>query len=1006
MVSPWIRPRFAWHCTHSRRCKPIISEMKNRLLKPYGHYLLPVMVMTLALLCPRVHAQPLAVLEQEYFVRQNADQPLVIRITPFEGAFTAHISDKEGRMIHEASLQGNRNFPVFIFIDAHEKSRQLDIRIKAPWRTRATQFDLEYNRLDVRDDLSTRLSLAYQSLSLGQALLTSRTAANWSVRVNLLLQAARAFGGLGMEEMRLWSQLSAAYLAHHELADTAMAQDLVSEVIAVSRRSGRARMELASLTLQADILLAQPGEFAAATEALQDVERLAGVLGAVYERAFARFLLGTAMAEQERNEEALVQYESALQIAEQRGASELVTDIRQQMVEMHERLGDLVSKEAALDSVVSELSVSSAQDELVRNLLQQGALYLELSRYPSAIEALRNALTVDAGSLIEAQASIMLGEALYATGRFDDAQTVLEAGLAGTEPGRFRRPNPLLPLEQGLRLLANTLRAQGELKAVRSVRSAQLAYVDKPSQRGLWYFEAVLDSLARGESGAAWRYRSEAMPIWAEARQDGLSALAHLHLCAGAPSGREAECAQGALSQSHARVSEFMSPADQASAGLAWARNLRRLGLEREAGMVLNQTLRLVHFYHTRLRGALGAWYWTKRSELFTQALSGTGSSNAAELFAVLVRIHAIERTAPSPENLDQLRGVLAREGGAHASVLAARNAFEQEQARYTEMGIRQALSGLASDSAVVAMVHDDGLMRAWIARNNGVITKSWPVQERTIQTLEALRGEAFGSRSEARNRAGEALLGPIADALPEKVLWYPMGPLLGLVPGSLSIQGAPESGRWRLDVVPDFPNVGAMGRELAEKVFVAANPVDWSSDYLQAMPLDRETGAVIEHFVGPGLHIVQGSALLEDEFADIRFAEAELIHLSVPARIDLEDEEASYLELSEPGRAQGRARLRPSEIRELQINNAVIVLSQASWRGHPRWDFAARVPLVDDLLDAGGSVVIVPAAPLGAQAAAEFASTVYSQWAEQGLANAVQLAARASPVPLQVYLR
>ena len=261
-----------------------------------------------------------------------------------------------------------------------------------------------------------------------------------------------------------------------------------------------------------------------------------------------------------------------------------------------------------------------------RNLLQQGALYLELSRYPSAIEALRNALTVDAGSLIEAQASIMLGEALYATGRFDDAQTALEAGLAGTEPGRFRRPNPLLPLEQGLRLLANTLRAQGELEAVRSVRSAQLAYVDKPSQRGLWYFEAVLDSLARGESGAAWRYRSEAMPIWAEARQDGLSALAHLHLCAGAPSGREAECAQGALSQSHARVSEFMSPADQASAGLAWARNLRRLGLEREAGMVLNQTLRLVHFYHTRLRGALGAWYWTKRSELFTQALSGTGS--------------------------------------------------------------------------------------------------------------------------------------------------------------------------------------------------------------------------------------------------------------------------------------------------------------------------------------------------------------------------------------------
>ena len=53
---------------------------------------------------------------------------------------------------------------------------------------------------------------------------------------------------------------------------------------------------------------------------------------------------------------------------------------------------------------------------------------------------------------------------------------------------------------------------------------------------------------------------------------------------------------------------------------------------------------------------------------------------------------------------------------------------------------------------------------------------------------------------------------------------------------------------------------------------------------------------------------MIQGNALLADEFETPRLAASDLTHLALPVTLDLAQPERSSLDLSEPGRGQGRS--------------------------------------------------------------------------------------------------
>ena len=163
--------------------------------------------------------------------------------------------------------------------------------------------------------------------------------------------------------------------------------------------------------------------------------------------------------------------------------------------------------------------------------------------------------------------------------------------------------------------------------------------------------------------------------------------------------------------------------------------------------------------------------------------------------------------------------------------------------------------------------------------------------------------------------------------------------------------------------------------------MFLAGDPVDWSAGVPERLSVSEEMAAVRSAFVGPGLRMVQGNALLADEFEGEPLAAADLVHLALPARIDLAQPENAAMELSEPGRGAGRQALLPANIRSWKLAAPLVVLGQTEMANTVDSVFASRLGLVSDWLDAGAEGVLV-CHPNESSAAASFLQGFYRELA------------------------
>jgi tetratricopeptide (TPR) repeat protein len=952
--------------------------------------LLARLAILLLLAAQSVPAQTGPPLTREYFVRQDANQPLVIRVNPFEAEFRVQVSNPAGQVLKLSTIPQSRNLPVFLYIDGASGARQLDIRVDAPWYTAATDFELEFSRLDVRDDLSARLAEAYRLLAMGHEAIQADTAANWSVRVGMLIQAGRLFESFGMEELRLWALLSAAHLMLFELGDPNAALDLDLRVLNAARASGLEQVGLCALLLQGEVLFtlasSPAGDESAQAEALNLLQRIASrtaTLDFEYERARAHFLGGQLLYQQGAFREALAQYERALDLALARQAMVLATAVREQMVEAHDQLGDVLASEEVLGSIVEQLTSEGADDDLVQGLLQQAALYLDLASYPEATAALGRSLAVDKVSLTRAQAKIMLGRAHYESGRFAEAEEQLRSALIHPESGLFRRPNPLLDLGPGLEVLANLQRHKGQIAEARRIRLVQSRHLDGDEARARWVFEGILDELAAGDGPAAGRAWLQGRALLRRSGEVGLMELAQLAVCA-ETSGPG--CAPGEIRAAHEVSMTKAAPRIQVAAQWHWALYLARSGSAAETAAALSGLLEMIYFYRAELPGVLGAWYWTHRQAVFDQSLERSSSlparGAAASLLAWL-RIRAIGRLNGMAPPRDEWRAMVARgDSRLQPALSQARAEFLVRHAGFSAAGLERLLAALGPREMLLAIDLDTASAQIWLADGNGVRRRAAPATPRLVAAAARARTAGPGEALQALERLGRDLLAPVATGLQPIIYWLPMGHLLGVPLDAVRVAGRSLAEQHRVVALGGLsspnPPLGEPGSP-SWRVFLAGNPVDWSRDFPEQLSTTEEIAAVTGQFVGPGLHIVQANALLPDEFSDERLAAADIVHLAMPALIELGSPGGSWLELSESGRDRGRERLSPPDIRQWGLQGALVVISQSDFRGEPLDRFSSRLGLVDDLFEAGAAAVIASGRASGPAAAARFSESFYT---------------------------
>ena len=193
-------------------------------------------------------------LTREYFAHQYKGEALLIRINGFESEFESAVFAPGGASIMVSRLAHSRMTPLFQFIEAPERERQLDIVISSRLYSDRAGFDLGLTRLPVHDDRSATLAWAYQLLSFGLQADNLNSAPDWTVKIGSLLTAGNTFDDYGMEELRLWSLYFAAHLVHFQLHDHNTVLEFTDQILARTRGSrfsgiGHAALQLQSLAM-------------------------------------------------------------------------------------------------------------------------------------------------------------------------------------------------------------------------------------------------------------------------------------------------------------------------------------------------------------------------------------------------------------------------------------------------------------------------------------------------------------------------------------------------------------------------------------------------------------------------------------------------------------------------------------------------------------------------------------------------------------------------------------
>jgi CHAT domain-containing protein len=977
----------------------------------------------------------------EYFIQQGADEDILITINGFEAEFESKISGDAGKVLIASGMPGSRLVPVFQYVLASGKNRQLDIALNSSLNTGRSQFGIELARLTVWDNRSKAVSRAYQLLSFGMETSRSSSAADWTVKIDSLLNAGRTFQQFGMKEMRLWANYIAAHLIHFHLHDHGIVYDMAGEILEDLKDSRLRKIELAALKLQSAALigLKRSGSLNVSANnadpvqaALSRVAVLADSMEFYFELAWALNTSGAEYAVDLAYTKALEQFQLAVQIADSVSDSELAKEIRESMVQIHAVQGNTSASGEVLREIETQLVEDGGGDELALNLLAQGRLLIRRYLYDQAADALSQALGHENNSGIRRQINYELARVFFETGRLDESMASLELANINPDAGQQKRTNMVIDVGEGLRIMSNIHRASGEFAQMRKTRNAQGRYQPATAR---YLYEKGLDELALTD-----RSRQKARSLFRQSHEaatnSGLLDLKHLSRLQACALGKTGEAVQGlcsstGLKTAYTSLLDGGVPRISTQAMLLWAQIQVLNGRHSTAIDVMARLVDEIHFLRLELPGVLGAWYREHREKVFEYYLGLMVSDSAqrdrdeasASLLA-LSKIRQIEKDAGSDSILstgsgktELLRIQLAQRAnsapGQNLSALSNeinrglskfRLPFKKKHEYLSKAGLQKYLRSLAGNERVLTWHISPSSAQVWLAQKSRVqrfnIANPATVYKALQEARQNLANTGISSFNARMDTLGKRLLEPVARLLSDTIYWIPAGPLLGFPLDALRLKGRYLSERHSVVNLLSFPaNINpdaSLKTGPLKNVFLAGYPQDYTGDYAVRLETSPEISSVTDIFVGPGLRIVQGAALLPDEFQGADFLTADLVHLTMPGTIDLTHPGQSRLELSESEYAPGRTSFRANDIRADKLNASLVFLSNTRIEGQPLSGFASNPGLVSEFAESGAHSVIADLwASDGAQADA-FVRNFYRELTASGnVATALSAAKR-----------
>lgn len=964
-----------------------------------------------------------APITQEYFIEQAADEALLIRIDAFEAEVESVVKGMEGQDLLFSGIADSRVAPVFQYVTPPVSQRQLGIEVSAASYTSRSEFELQLTRLAVWDERSDTVSQAYQMLSFGMQTPASDSEANWTVRINSLSNAAQVFQHYGMNEMRLWSMYLAAHLVQHQLHDYSYSYRMSREILRELNVARLPDIELAAWQLHSAALigLKQTGSLPVTAQnpepvqrALAQTARLAASIGALRAQAQALDDSGSEYAADGRFGDALERFERAVEIADSVGDAELSRHSRESMVEIHGKQGDAPASSKVLQQIETQLAGQGAGDDLALNLLSQGRLFISNYRYAQARSVLTQALAHQNYSAIRIQLEFELARIAYQAGRLDDALALLQD--AGIGPHQQKRPNSIIDNGLAMSLLANIQRARGATAQMREARRAQGLYED---ETGHYLYQQGLDELVTGTAGQD-RARVFFRRSYTAARSTGNHDLGDLALMQYCSLGGGAECYRENVDSSYRRLVASGVPRNGVQAMYLHARILARQGRYAEALSSLRSLVEEMHFLRHSLPGVLGAWYFDHHRSAFDFYISllvnerGThAAASATDSLLALSRVRLIDRYDPvapgeDPTEVDvqSLRALLAERAQASSGgtpvgtveritsgLATLRSVFRTRFSYLSEQGVRSYLRQLSRDDIVLTYHISEQTAQVWVGNRDGVARYPIRGASSAYRLIQQAHDRLPGTREtvfvETMERLGERLLEPIKGALGHTIYWIPAGPLLGLPLDAMRLDGHFLAEKHHVINLLSFPTERELFTdarvEAIGDVFLAGDPQDYSADYATSFETTEELRTLMDVFVGPGLHVVQGSALLADEFEDPRFEQASLVHLAMPGVIDLRDSARSNLELSGSETIPGRNRYGPDSVRSLSMQATLVFLSSTRTTAHPQSAYSTTPGLVFDFTNAGARAVIADLWASAGRADESFLTDFYQELRDSG---------------------
>jgi CHAT domain-containing protein len=964
---------------------------------------------------------------QEYFIQQADDEDLFITVSAFEAEFESRITGANGEVLLHSGIEGSRIVPVFQYIYAPKSGRQLDIKVSSNLHTARTEFGIELARLKPWDSRSSSVSQAYKLLSFGTEVSEIESQANWTVKIDSVARAARLFEQFGMKEMRLWANYLTAHLIHFKLYDHGYVYSMTREILAELRGTRFQKIELATRQLQSlaliglkrsDSLKLTADQTDPVQASLANVALLAEAMGYHFEQANALYASGLEFAEQRSYDDALRQFRQAVQIADSVGSAELATAIRESTVEIHTVQGDAPATSEVLQEIESQLIEDGDEEELALNLLAQARLLISNYHFGEAIEVLSGAMSYQNNSAVRRQINFELAKIFYESGRLDESLTYLQ--MAEIKPGQKSRRagNPVIDVGDGMRILANIYRTKGEFRRMQAAREGQGHYKPEAAQ---YLYDQGMDVLARpgqGSQKAASLFRQSHSAAHKAGHVD-LKYLAQLQYCALVRSA-DGMCENANLKTAYEWLTNSGVPRLTTEAMFQYAQIKAAQGQRSEALSTLDSLTDEILLLRDSLPGVLGAWYWERHQLIFEtwlEILVGESrrrgrTDDSASLLA-LSKIRYVEsyngfvlEAAERKPATDQLREQLAQRArpGAGKSVFALNGRINQGLDRLrdstrrkfeflTHSGLQAYLRGLANDEIVLTYHLAPGMAQVWIGSKGKVERRDIPNPYELYKSLELERSDLahIGVMAFKRkmDELGQRLLAPVSDLLTNRIYWIPSGPLLGFPVDALRIKGRYLIERHSVVNLLSFPlNTQAENSLQAgalEKVFLAGNPTDYSGDYATRLETSSEIRTVADIFIGPGLQIIQGVALLPDEFEGGFFQESNLVHLAMPGVIDLKYPGTSGFELSESEYEPGRVVLRPQAIRSQRLSAGLVLISSSRLIEKPRSVFSSQPGLVSDFLRAGADSVVIDFWSVNTESNNEFIADFYGRLQRTG---------------------